>query len=384
MKLTGIKWSLWALFGFLLCGLIPVSAEEPSPLNSFPESSRLWMGLEEGFIRPAAYEQFRSSSAGYVSLQAKDGQMIAEDELWAIFDPEQIDLEKTSLELEEKKLEQLLKTKADDAAEAQLRLEVELYETEGKRQTLVDVSKDLDLPASLRNRAAESLSKIDKKIARLTELADPATLEKELALEESEGELNIARSRKEFLALEKRSQLIANFDGQIRFGDALIKAIDKQEEKDSLLWVESNVHLATIVNDDKYEIVVLAKTPLLSQIPRKSLLVYIQDSKTGRLIPGTYDRTEEVDTGSEVVRNYIFTIGKDSVKDAKHSSGQRGLIHVYRQFEAPFRLVQKKDIAFLSSQALAESGWNGLVSSLWPGSRVLQVGPQSIAVEQPE
>ncbi len=28
---------------------------EPRPLESHPETARLWMGLEEGSIRPAAY-----------------------------------------------------------------------------------------------------------------------------------------------------------------------------------------------------------------------------------------------------------------------------------------------------------------------------------------
>jgi hypothetical protein len=107
----------------------------------------------------------------------------------------------------------------------------------------------------------------------------------------------------------------------------------------------------------------------------------LQEGQTGRLIAGEYSRTDEVDTGAEITRNYIFQIQKDSLDAARHSMGQRNLVHVYRKFPQPFRLVYKKDIALSAPEVLSASGWDGLVRHLWPGSTVMQVGPQTIAVK---
>ncbi|MBC7980546.1 MAG: hypothetical protein H7Y36_08295, partial [Armatimonadetes bacterium] len=213
------------------------------------------------------------------------------------------------------------------------------------------------------------------------EKLDPETIERELKLEADEGELQIDRKRKQLLALEKRSRLVAGFEGELRLSDSLRKSQIAAKSPKDLLWVKSNEHIATIVNDEVYEISVTASSPLLAEIPTENLLVFLQEGKTGRLIAGEYARTDEIDSGAEIIRNYIFTIRKDSVDAARYSVGQRNLVHVYRKFSRPYRMIHKKDIAFLASDILSTSGWDGLVRHLWQGSEVIQVGPQTIAVK---
>ncbi len=380
MKLSGTN--RLGSVGLAFCAafsLLP-AAGEVAPLESLPEVNRIWMGLEEGSIRPAAYEQVRATLEGYLSLRAEDGDLIEKDGLWAVIDPENLEIERESLALEEDKLKRQLEKSAEDSREAELRLALDIHEAEGKRQTLVDASGDPEIPADLRKRAADAILKIDERLGLLRDKADPETLKSDLALEETEGRLLISRKRKQLLSLEKRSRLVAGFDGELRLSDSLNKAVADREEPDSLLWVTANEHLATLVDDNKYEIVVAASGPVLSQIPSEEILVFLQEPKTGALIAGDYDRTDEIDTGGEITRNYVFTIRENSLGDARHSSGQRGLVHVYRKFDSPVRLVHKKDIAFAASDILATSGWGGVVNSLWPGSRIVQVAPQTIAV----
>jgi hypothetical protein len=126
---------------------------------------------------------------------------------------------------------------------------------------------------------------------------------------------------------------------------------------------------------------VAAAGPLLSEIPREELLVLIQDSQTGKLIAGEYDRTEEIDSGREIARNFIFTIPDGSLEGARQAQGTRNLVHVYRKFPRPYKIIFKKDIAFSAPEVLDAAGWDGLVRHLYPGSKVIQVGPQTIAVE---
>lgn len=374
-KTAGLTWCL--SLGFSLLS----HAVEVKALESFPSVDRLWMGLEEGSIRPAAYEQIRASSEGFLALNAKDGQILKKDEQWAVMDPEQLDIERKTLAVEETKLERQLKKTREDARDAQLRASLELHETEREREVLVDASQEPGIPVALRNRAAEAVEKIDEQIALLREKADPATMEKEVQVELDEGQLQIARKRKQFLTLEKRSLLVAGFDGELRLSDPLKKLVAAAAEPDALLWVNANEHLATLVDDDRYEISVMATSPVLAQIPREDLLVFLQEGQTGRLIAGEYARTDEIDSGAEIVRHFIFNIRETALDEARHSMGQLNLVHVYRKFSEPFRLVHKKDIAFLAPEVLATSGWDGLVRHLWPGSVVIQVGPQAIAVK---
>eukprot|EP00903_Cladosiphon_okamuranus_P003698 g3696.t1 len=363
MSLTGISKAL-ALSAFILTAFgLKLEAEEIGKLSSYPLVNRLWIGLEEGTIRPAGYQQIRSRTSGYIQLQLPDGAKVRDGEVWAIADPEQLTIEEESLELEEEKLEQSLKKKSEDAEEAQIIVEIKLYEAEMKRQALVDTAESDSLPESLKTRAAEAILKIDERIEVMRERADPSFTEKELHIEEKGGRLGIARTRKQFEALKKNSYLVADFDGELRYSDELAEGAAERESEADLIWMQAGEHLATIVNDDKFEIVVPAEGGALTRIQVDELLVYLQDPKTGRLIAGDYDRTEELDTGAEIKRNYIFSIQEEAVPDARHSSGQRGLVHVYRKFETPVRLVQKKDIAFADPVTLSSGGWDGLVGS---------------------
>lgn len=354
---------------------------ELKPLKSFPEVRRLWMGLEEGSIRPGAYLQMRASAEGYLALSAKDGQHLEKDQAWATIDPEQLTLERKSLEVDQQKLDRQLKKARNDAQDLQVRLSVELHETERKRRDLVDASQESEIPAALKKRAAEAILKIDQQIELLNDKLDPESLERDQQLDEDEGELQIARKRKLFQSLEKRSCLMAPFNGDLRLSDTLKKQLAAAPNPTDLLWVKPNDLIATIVDNDRFEISVTATSPLLAQIPPAELLVFFQEGQTGRLIAGEYARTDEVDLGSEITRNYIFNIQADSAKLAAQSMGQRNLVHIYRKFTRPFRFIQKKDIAFLAPDVLAAGGWDGLIRHLWPGSEVIQVGPQAIAVK---
>jgi hypothetical protein len=380
MKLSGTKkLTTYAIFGCMALCQFSVAGEN-KPLESYPKVDRIWMGTEEGSIRPAAYQQVRSTIDGYFALKAKDGQLLKKGELWAIIDPEEIEIERKSLDLEKAKLQQQADKTAGETLEAQIRLALDIHEAEGKRQTLIDASQNTSIPAELRKRAGDSISKIDERLRMLKKRASPKTLKRNVELEETEGELAIEKKQKQFLALKKRSFLVAEFDGELRLSDSVKKAVADRKEPDALLWVASNEHLATVVNDSKYEIVVKATSPILSQIKREDILVFLQEPQTGRLIGGDYARTDEIDTGGEIIQNYVFNIQGASIQDARHSSGQTGLVHIYRKFSTPVRLIFKKDIAFAESDILASRGWDGLVMSLWPGSTVLQVAPQTIAV----
>jgi hypothetical protein len=365
----------------VLCGLsAPVRAADAPPFESFREAERLWMGMEEGVIRPAAYAQIRAEAEGYVALHAKDRKMLEKGEHWATIDPEQLEIERRALAVDESKQQQSLEKAREDLEAARLRTTLELHEAQSKREALAEASGDAELSAMFRQRVGEALRKLDEQISILRGKMDPALHERDLKLLEEDNALQLSRKQKQFVALEKRSCLVAGAAGELRVGDPLKEKLAGLEPGKPA-WMSTGDLLGTIVDDQHYEISVAAAGPLLSEIPREELLVLIQDSQTGKLIAGEYDRTEEIDSGREIARNFIFTIPDGSMEGARQAQGTRNLVHVYRKFPRPYRIIFKKDIAFSAPEVLDAAGWDGLVRHLYPGSKVIQVGPQTIAVE---
>lgn len=372
-----LRSSAWVLL--FLSGM--EAAAEVRPLHTYPETTRLWMGLEEGLIRPSAFEQIRASTSGYMKIHVEHGTVLNKGNHWATVDPELLDLEARSLEMDRVRLDRKLRDTRRTKIEANSRLRLELHEAERSREEFAVASVSPEVPAALRRRAAEAIKEADEKIAELSDLLDPAELEIELQLENDEGELQIERKEKQFRSLKKVSELTTAFAGELRLSESIQKKIQDASDPSQPIWVDGNELIATLVDDTQYEISVTATSPLLAQIPQADILVFFQESRTGKLIEGKYIRTDEVDSGSEIIRNYIFAIQEESLDDARNSVGQRNLIHIYRGFPQKYRLIHKKDIAFSATDILESAGWGGLVQHLWPGSTIVQVGPQTIAVK---
>ena len=281
MKLSGTnKLTSYTLYLFVAFSHFS-GAAEVKPLKSYPETNRIWMGLEEGSIRPAAYRQVRATLDGFFSLQAKDGQPLKKGELWAVIDPEQIDIERSSLNLEKEKLQQKMDKVAGDTLDTRLRQALEINKTESQRQKLIDASENPSIPEELRKRASDSIAKIDERLKLLKKQADPKTLQRDVDIAEAEGKLLITQKQKQFLALEKRSRLIAEFDGELRLSDSLKQAVVDRNKPDGLLWVTGNQHLATLVDDSKYEIVVKATSPVSLKSNLKISLFFFKNPQPG-------------------------------------------------------------------------------------------------------
>lgn len=75
---------LLAVFAVAVC---TVEAEEVPRLNDLPKVNRLWLGMEEGFIRPASYEQVMSESQTRLSIHAEHGSKIVKGQHWELSIP---------------------------------------------------------------------------------------------------------------------------------------------------------------------------------------------------------------------------------------------------------------------------------------------------------
>lgn len=340
------------------------------------------MGMEEGNVRPRFYQQIRCETEGPLELLKADGEILERGTQWASVNAAMLKIEHETIEIEEFKLELQLKKSRQESEELRLRTLLEIREAEIKLAELQAAAESPDLPERMRSRAAGAITDMETQITMLRERVRADEIASKLDADRREGELQLERKRKQYEQLRRRSILTAGNRGQLRLSDELRRKIeDSTEEGDPYPWVQAGEHLATIVDDESLEIIVPATSQVMAQIPADQLMVLLQDGRTGKLIEGRYKRTEEADNGLEITRTFIFSIPGDSVQDAREATGQRQLIHIYRKFPQNYRLVYKKDIAFIAPQVLESGGWHGLARHLWPGSTVVQVGPQTLALD---
>jgi len=378
MKRTGIPELLACLLA--LC-LSPLVLAEVKPLTEYREASRMWMGAEEGYIRPASYEQFRRESAGNLLVLAKDGQMLKKGEHWATLDPEQLELERRSAALEEARAVRRQQDTIQDAKEQHLRRVRELNEAEAQLTNMRGILRDGDLDALFKKRVTEAMAEQEQKIAMLRQQTTAEALQQELDLIREDFSLQEAQRARQLQSLEKFSMLTAKAPGKLSLSATVKQELADATDPGQPVWIRAGELIGSIANEDQYEITVSATGPLLTGIPTEQLLVFFQDPQTGQLIEGLYLRTDERDNGKQILRDFVFKASDKSIESARRASGTTNTVHVYRKFEKPYRIVMKKDLVFSDPDTLEKVGWVGLVQKLWPGCQVIQIAPQSIAVD---
>lgn len=374
--LSKITWLLCFLFSYAAW------AEKQAPeLSDFPKTNRIWLGLEEGSIRPRNYDSIKTDIARFIVVHAKDGQILKKDEHWMTVDPEELELERKALSVEEEKFKIKLRDERWNSDELIEKQKLALDGLKSKKEELVSFLEQGEDIGGLRERISTGLLDIDKKIQRIQSQIDPENVKKEFELFESEGLLDLKRKRKRFELLERRSIVKAAFEGKLELSESVKQEIGKPRDKDKPTWISNNTTIATLVDEKHYEVVVKLTNSYSREAKPENLMVLLQDSQTGKLIEGTFDRIEEIETGAGIKHNSIFKLSNLPVEVAKHSSGESHFVHIYRKYPKAHSLVQKKDIAFIAPSILKKHGWSGLVKHLWPKSTVLQVGPQTILIK---
>jgi len=364
----------------LIAGMHPAIGADVADLADLPKSKRIWMGIEEGAIRPAAFEQFRVDADAVVVLHANGGDMMEAGQHWATLDPEQLEIERETIELEEMKREHQRAKDEYENEQARVALLLEIEEAHRKSEDLEQAAQTAELDASLRKRAREAVEIMSHRISLLEERASLEHQNEQTRLKEIETELQERRAQRQLLAMERRSKLVSRHGGRLRLSDEFHARQEHADDRQKV-WMGSGELLGTIVDDSRYEIHVPANTSAMLQLPENEIGVFFQDGQTGTLIPGNFLRIEEVESGLEINRTYVFSVPDERMDAAREAGGQKNFVHIYRMFTNEKHIVHKRDLAFEAPEILQESGWGGLIRHLWPQSRIIQVGPQSIALE---
>ena len=358
-----------------------LAADKVKPLSEYPKLDRLWLGTDQGVVRPAGYHPYESTGEGFLQLHVEDGAQLKKDQVWATLNPKQLATEEKALELFERRLKIDLEDARRAARDEQAKRNLELNDLEKQKKVLFEASQSQELSAALRKRAQEAIEDIDEQLELARSRVTEERLDQEIDLRLGEIRLQVERQRNQFEMIKRRSQLVANFDGELRFADGLREQLEASKDKTATVWFNAGDNIATLVNEEHFEINIPNMTTATGGIPAKKLLAILHDGQSGRLINGDYVSSEESDRVGEIVRSYKFKVRERSIEDARKAMGQMNMVHIYRIFDEPIHLVFKKDIAFATPDILDKGGWVAVVRHLWEDAQVLQVGPQSIAIK---
>ena len=382
MKSIGKIKSLGGLIAAMALTIQSACAASAPSLSNYPKSPRIWLGIDEAVVRPKAYSQGRSQIAANVRVVATDGQKLQKGDLWAVLDPQGLALEQRALEVDEYKFTQKLRDDKKNQREKNAQSQKDLSEIEQKKSRLRLALETEDTPVEFKVRIREAIRKADEEIALLQNSLTPEQQAKDLQMSEEEARVVLEKKRKDFEAIKKRSELVAESDGILKLSAQAKEKLHGQA--DGLIWLDSNVLIGSISDEESVEIVISAKSPLVSQTKKEELLVLMEEGRSGKLISADFEKVDERDTGADVQANYVFQVTPDSTAGAQNSIGQRNLVNVYRKLPEPCYIILKKDLVFLDSATLESSGWQGLVEKLWPGSQIVQIASQTIAIRAPD
>ena len=82
----------------------------------------------------------------------------------------------------------------------------------------------------------------------------------------------------------------------------------------------------------------------------------------------------------------IYHFKLDPKPDAPFSpdlSGER-MVTLYKLLGKEVRIVPKADFLFSNAQEIQRLGWAGFLRGIWPGSRIVHIGPRSVALVEHE
>ena len=228
------------LIGLALACLCQQVVAGTKPLSEYPKRSRMWMGVEEGFIRPASYEQFRIENGGQVILHAKDQQELKKGEHWATLNPEQLELERRSAALEDARSVRKEQDALQEAKDQHVRLIQDLHETQAQLANIQEIIRDGGLDQNFRKRVVQAVKDLEEKIKLLEEQTTDEALAKNLELIKEDYSLQSAQRAKNLKTLERLSKLIAQEDGKLSFGDVVKRALADAEDPKAPIWLKGN------------------------------------------------------------------------------------------------------------------------------------------------
>ena len=376
------QWAIQA--AFLILSVLPGSGKEPADLTSYQEVNRLWIGLVEGIIAPHSFETVQAPLEGYYLFEARDGDWLTKDQHWLTIGPNKLELDKDELRLEQRKLEESRRLATIEDDENLTRLEERLEELDEQqrllRESLANEAEVETLSLDLEERVQAGLAKLEKETSRVRDLMSEDLRKEKKDLTEKEQQLQLERKRLALIAAEKRSQIKSPFDGMLELSSEVKELLLKSSDSGNLIWLAPTTGIGTITDRRTYVVRVPSEGTQLESIPQEQVKIMISSAKEGKLVKADLLQVVQEQRSTEVTQIYEFQISQEEAKSLSVVGQQKTVAHLFQVFDKPCRVIPKRDIAFSDTTVLQSGGWGALVKKIWPGTELIAVGPQHLAV----
>lgn len=368
----------------ILAGLCPASHAGMLDPAEYPMSDEISYGGVVAQVRPRQYIKFKAPLTGKLHLKVRSG-MHEKDTVWAEIEPEQIALERESMDitksLNELKSKPMLKLEMADSRAALENRRDELRRNLAMMREIMEEPELTDLYLGREGHDAEAShsnikemeSRLVTQIAAIEEALTFVGTPEQKRAEMRLAEIQIERQDQNLQRKEEESKLRVPFTGEFRF------LTDLPENLDDPLTIQSGEDIAEISDYSTLQCEMVVNRAELRQLPTSSLVLEFRN-QTG---PGLRARFKTQKTVELFGRNelvYVFEFPKELATAARPLIGGRVSADLIVKLPDEAHLVPKLDLVRSHPGPLGEKGWQRGVEEALPGFRVLAVGQSSVAV----
>lgn len=376
-KTTIFYWKTASLF--IAFSLIQLCMAEPQrPLTSYPTHPNLWIGSEKVLLQYNNEQTISASSRIRFQLHT-DETFLAKDLHWATLNPEALDHERKSVALEQRKTQLAIEQLTDHDMAALLKIEKDLLQNIDDTQSLKQAQQLKGISTKVRKQIKEKIKKLSDQRDRLQKKIDTEAYKQESILKKEELELNLENKKHSLENLEYHSQLKAQFPGDLSL--SLPKKDIDRLNKGETIWVEPNKDFAKIVDKTSYNAELTPSSTIFQDIDPKKLTLYIPHGTQGQITNAKYLSSKTVNTNHGIEEQWIFKISKEKIEGLEKSVNKTLLANIFYSLPPGTHIVPKRDLVHINPSILEQQGWKGLIQHLWPGAKIIRIGPQAIAIQ---
>lgn len=357
--------------------LLSVCVDAQTSLKSLPMVSRIWVGTERALLTSAHHKEYYSLGDGEVVVFADDGQWLEKGEHWVTLDPENLRLERDSLQLDKEKRDLQFEEYLEQEDNKILGLKKSFQELQEKGNDLSGLLQEEGLSAVVKNKIAEAQKEVLKQQGRIKEKMKPESLQLKRQLKQRELDLAFQKKERILNTLIRNSELKAPFSGRLSFQ---VKSL--MQSKGEKKWLDGNTQFATLTDDRHCSIEVTPSPGSSYKTSLKNLMIMLAPDSDGFAVLGDFEQVVKVKAANQSMERWMFAVKAEHAEQAALSMGVTRVAHVFRKLDEPAHMVMKKDLFSKNPEVLKRDGWGGLIKSLWPDAQIVFIGPQSIALKQ--
>lgn len=359
------------------------AAETTESLSKFPRANRLWLSNASVEVLPANSRHYNSQSSGNVRILFEDGAILEKGSVWAIRRPDAMELNLRLHRVEELLTQEKIRDMELDYQDKIDLSREKLSELDQQRAKLITVlnSPQFSQNQSIIAQTQSTIKLIEAQIARankrLQAQLDRSGIDSEIAkieLEEKRRALEISTER-------RSAELRAPFTGRIHYQFNL----EDRGDPPFTLWIENGDPLATLINDQHYEIELPELTIDLDDEQKRRLVIRINAGNKDRSVEATFDRTEISVSNGSTTQKTFFRVAADDAAKAKKLLGSKLVASIYSIFNSPCHIVPK---AYLLKEVSTDdpgaTNWTSMAKECWPNSKLKAIGHLSLAIQASE